>query len=100
MPATQDPANTYIWARRIVDLFRQGKHIETVTGSVTLTAGTTTSVTQTAVLSTSTIVPVPTNAPARALGIVAVTAKTQGTGFTLTTPSAAGTETYDYVVFR
>lgn len=100
MPASQDPGNTYIWARRIVDLFRQGKHVETITGSFTLTAGTSTAVAETQVLTTSKVVVVATNAAARGLGTVAVTAKTQGTGFTVTTAAAAGTETYDYIVFR
>ena len=97
-PADQD--GMYLWARRIVDGLRTGKHVETVKGSVTLTAGTSSVVAQTAVLSDSVVVLIPTNAAARALGTVAVTAKTQGTGFTLLTPAAAATETYDYVVFR
>ena len=79
---------------------RAGRHIETATGSVTLTAGTSTSLADTSVLSTSVVTLTATNAAARTLGIPAVTAKTQSTGVTLTHGAAAGTETYDYVVFR
>ena len=100
LPADQSPGSFYLWARRLADLMKTGKHVETVKGSVTLTAGTTSTVVQTAVLSDSVIVLTPTNSTARSLGNVAVTAKTQGTSFVLTTPSAVGTETFDYVVIR
>lgn len=100
MPADSTPGSLYLWAQRIIRDMRGGRHVETVTGSVTLTAGTSTSVANTAVLSTSVVMMTPTNAAARSLGIVAVTAKTAAVGFTLTTPAAAGTETFDYVVVR
>jgi len=100
LPADNTAPTLYLWGRRLVEMMRAGKHVETVTGSVTLTAGTTSAVAQTAVLSTSVVFVQPTNAAARALGLVAVTSKSQGVGFTLTTPAAAGTETYDYVVVR
>lgn len=100
LPADQNQPSIYLWARRLAEFMKQGKHVETIKGSVTLTAGTSSVVAQTQVLSDSVIVLQPTNAAARALGNVAVTAKTQGTSFTLTTPSAAGTETFDYVVVR
>ena len=100
MPADQSPGGLNLWARRLVDMLKGGKHVESVKGSVTLTAGTSTVVPETRVLTDSVVVPIPTNAAARALGAIAVTAKTQGTSFTLTTPAAAGTETYDYIVHR
>ena len=37
---------------------------------------------------------------ARTLGMVAVVSKSKGVGFTLETPPAVGTETYDYIVIR
>lgn len=100
LPADQTASGFALWARRVIDLMKAGKHVESVKGSVTLTAGTSTVVSQTAVLSDSVVALTPTNSAARSLGNVAVTAKTQGTSFTLTTPSAVGTETFDYVVFR
>ena len=100
LPADPGAGAMYLWARRLVDLLKTGKHVETVKGSITLTAGTTTAVAATSMLTDSVVLLMPTNAAARTLGVVAVTAKTQGTGFTLATPAAAGTETYDYVIVR
>ena len=70
-------------------------------GSLTLTAGTTTSVANTAVLSASQLYLQPTNASGAALSTQPyVSAQTAGTGFTLTHASAAGTETFQYLFIR
>lgn len=100
LPADNTGPGLYLWARRLVDLMRRGEYRDYVVGSVTLTAGTSTTVTQTNMLTTSMVLFSPTNSAARALGIPAVTTKTQGTGFGLTHAAAAGTETYDYQLIR
>jgi hypothetical protein len=70
-------------------------------GSLTLTAGTTTSVANTAVLPASQLWLQPTNASGAALTTQPyVSAQTAGTGFTLTHASAAGTETFQYLFIR
>lgn len=70
-------------------------------GSITLTAGTTTSVANTAVLSASQLWLQPTSAAGAALSSQPwVSATTPGTGFTLTHSAAAGTETYQYLFIR
>ena len=81
-------------------MMRQGQYRDYVVGTVTLTAGTSSTIAQTNMLSTSVVQFTPTNSAARALGIPAVTTKTQGDGFGLTHAAAAGTETYDYVLLR
>ena len=100
VPHAADLNALYLWGRRLGDLMRAGKHVEILSGSVTLTAGTSTSVPLTDILSGSKVLLTATSAAARTLGVPAVTAKTQGTGFTLTHAAAAGTETYDYVVYK
>ena len=100
VPFSKSSDDLYLWGRRLVDLLKAAKYREVVTGSVTLTAGTTTTKTDTNMLSGSVILFTPTNAAARTLGIPAVTTKTQGTSFTLTHAAAAGTETYDYLLYR
>lgn len=71
------------------------------TGTITLTASATTStVTDAAVQANSVIVITPTNTAARTLGAFAVTTKTAGASFVLTTGAAAGGETYDYAILN
>jgi len=69
-------------------------------GNGTLTAGTSTSVPDVRVLATTRIVVQPTNAAAAALATLPYpSAKSAGTGFTLTHANANGTETFDYILF-
>ncbi len=71
------------------------------TGTISLSAtATTTTVNDTAVRSSSVIVITPTNAAAKTLGAWAVTTKTSGASFVLTTGAAAGGETYDYAILN
>lgn len=65
-------------------------------GSGTCTAGTTTTISNSAVTSTSKIFLQPTSSAFAALGAY-VSAKTTGS-FTVTTTTAAGTETFDYLI--
>lgn len=67
-------------------------------GSFTLSVGTSTIVADARTLATSVVVMHPTNAAAAALTPY-VSAKTAGTGFTLTHGIAAGTETFDYILY-
>lgn len=69
---------------------------ETTKGNHTLTAGTTTTVTDANAIATSVIIVQPTSAAIIALGVY-VSAKGAGS-FTLTHLAAAGTETFDYIV--
>lgn len=69
-------------------------------GSLTLTAGTATTVSDVRVLSTSSIVLQETNAAAVALATRPyIYSKTAGTGFLLSHAAAGGTETFDYILF-
>ena len=76
-----------------------------ISGTFTLTAAATTTITQPAVQSLSTITLVPTNVAAATLEGSAkslyISAKVAGTSFTVATASgaaAAGTETYSYTI--
>lgn len=76
-------------------------------GTFTLAAAATTTITQPAVQSNSIIVPLPTNAAAATLmggtKSLYVSAKVAGTSFTVATASgvaAAGTETFQYLIYQ
>lgn len=76
------------------------------TGSFTLAAAATTTVTDTNVTANSVVLPFPTNASAATLMAGAsslyVSAKTAGTSFTVATAdggNAAGTETFEYLIY-
>jgi hypothetical protein len=98
-PTGQGNPQIYQWALRLMQLFQQGRHKDYAFVSVTLTAGTSTSVAYSGMSTDHRVFVTPTNAAARALP-VHVSAKTAGTGFTLTHGSAAGTETFDALVVR
>lgn len=82
-----------------MQLFQQGKHKDYYTVSVTLTAGTSTSVADTKISASDTVFLTPTNAAARAIEVHVGTI-TPGTGFALGHATAAGTETYNALVIR
>lgn len=98
-PPGQSNQQLYQWAQRWAHLFQQGRHKEYASVSVTLSAGTSSVIAYTGMTSASTVVLTPTNAAAAALSPY-VSAKTAGTGFTLTHGAAGGTETFNALVFR
>lgn len=100
MPAGSGQNQIYLWAQRLVTLLQQGKHKEYHIGSVTLTAGTSTTVANTSVTAECRVFLMPTNAAARTLGLPHVSTKTPGTSYVLTHGAAGGTETYDALVIR
>jgi hypothetical protein len=67
-------------------------------GSVTLTAGTATTVINSSITSLSRISLLPTNAAAAALTGIYISAKNSQTSFVITHSTAAGTETFDYTI--
>lgn len=67
-------------------------------GSVTLTAGTITTVSNTTITSRSRISLLPTNAAASAITGIYISAKNSQTSFVITHSAAAGTETFDYLI--
>lgn len=97
LPASRDNESLYRWAEELIRKFQTGWHRDFSLGSVQLTAGTVTALNDVNLLATSVVTFTPTNAAARTLGIPAVTAKANRS-FTLSTPAAAGSETYDYVI--
>lgn len=100
LPPEPTPPQLYLWGQRLINMLRLGRHVETLSGSLTLSSGKLTTVADTNVLTGSVIALQPTNSAASTLGLPAVTAKTLATGFTLSHGTAAGTETYDYVLVR
>ncbi len=98
-PAGAGANQIYLWAQRLSALFQQGKHKDYVTRAVTLSAGTSTVVAETSMTDTSRVLLTPTSSAAAAIHPY-VSARTVGTGFTLTHSSAAGGETYDCIVIR
>lgn len=90
----------YLWAQRLATLLQQGRHKEYHLASVTLTAGTSTTIANTTVTADCRVFLMPSNAAARTLGLPHVSAKAPGTSYTLTHGAAAGTETYDALVIR
>lgn len=99
LPAGNGPYQLYLWAQGLIKLLQQGKHKEYKVRSITLTAGTTTTVSETTITSTSIVLLQPTNATAAALSPY-TSAKTPGVSFQLTHGAAAGTETYDVLIIR
>jgi hypothetical protein len=89
----------YDFCRRLAFLLSQEKYKDYYATSITLTAGTTTSVAWSGMSADHRVALTPTNAAAAGLSPY-VSARTAGTGFTLTHATAAGTETFDVVVIR
>lgn len=89
----------YLWAMRLSQLMQIGKHKDYVIRSVTLSSGTTTTVTDDGVTASCRIFLQPTNSGAAALSPY-VSARTAGTSFVLAHGSAGGTETYDCLIIR
>lgn len=89
----------YLWAQRLSQLLQLGKHKDYVIRSVTLGAGTTTTVADGGVTADCRVFLMPTNSGAAALSPY-VSARTAGTSFVLTHGSAGGTETYDCLIIR
>lgn len=89
----------YDFCRRLAQLLTQEKYKDYYTQSITLTAGTTTTVAWAGMSADHRVLITPTNAAAAALSPY-VSARTAGTGFTLTHGTAGGTETFDLVVIR
>lgn len=100
LPASADGSALYLWARSIAALLKAAKYREIATGSFTLTNGATSkTVADTNVLTGSFVWFTPTSATARVLPLH-LSAKSQGVSFTVTHAAAAGTETYDYCIFK
>lgn len=79
-----------------VDRFGNRMSTDSMYGTLTLTAGTATTVANGNTNTIQNIVLTPSNAAARALGVPFVASIVSGTSFTLTSAVAAGTETYSY----
>lgn len=89
----------YDFCRRLAFLLSQEQYKDYHATSITLTAGTATSVAWSGMSNSHRVSIMPTNAAAAALSPY-VSARTPGTGLTLTHGTAAGTETFDLVVIR
>lgn len=89
----------YEWAKRLTQLLTQEKYKDYHVKSVTLTAGTTTAVAWSGMGSDHNVFITPKNSAAAALSPY-VSARTAGTGFTLTHGAAGGTETFDCLIIR
>ncbi len=89
----------YEWCRRVAQLLALESYKDYHATSITLTAGTSTSVAWSGMSADHRVSLTPTNAAAAGLSPY-VSARTAGTGFTLTHGAAAGTETFDVVVIR
>jgi hypothetical protein len=89
----------YDFCRRLAFLMSQEKYKDYYATSITLTAGTTSSVAWSGMSNDHRVSITPTNAAAAGLSPY-VSARTPGTGFTLTHGAAAGTETFDIIVIR
>lgn len=101
MPADADNRSLYQWAKTLAEYMRSARYREFVNGSFTLSAGTSTTLALTSVLSTSFIVAIPTNAAAQSLASKPYpTTKNQGVSVVFTHGAAAGTETFDYLLIR
>lgn len=89
----------YEFCKRLAFLLTQEKYKDYRVQSVTLTAGTTTSVAWNGMSADHCVSITPTNSAAAALSPY-VSARTAGTGFTLTHGAAGGTETFDCLIIR
>lgn len=98
-PAGSGQAQIYDFCQRVGNLLRQERYKDYHVASITLTAGTTTAVAWSGFSDTHRVSITPTNAAAAAL-VPYVSARTAGTGITLTHGTAGGTETYDVVIIR
>ena len=98
-PAGTGQAQLYEFCRRLAQLLFNEKYKDYYLASITLTAGTTTVVAWTGMSVSHRVAITPTNSAAAALSPY-VSARTAGTGFTLTHGAAAGTETFDLIVIR
>lgn len=87
----------YLWALNLIRALQRGDHKDYKAIGVTLSAGTTTTVAEASVASTSRILLTPTSLGASDRQPY-VSAKTGGVGFTLTHLPASGLETYDCIV--
>ena len=98
-PAGSGNPQIYDWLKRLALLLNQEKYKDYTVMSVTLTAGTTTAVAWSGMSTSHRVALTPTNSAAAALNPY-VSARTAGTGFTLTHGAAAGTETFDCIIIR
>jgi hypothetical protein len=89
----------YEFCKRLALLLTQEKYKDYTTRSITLTAGTTTTVEWSGMSADHRVSLTPTNSAAAALSPY-VSARTAGTGITLTHASAGGTETFDLILIR
>jgi hypothetical protein len=89
----------YEWCRRVAQLLALEKYKDYYATSITLTAGTSTTVSWSGMSNSHRVSITPTNAAAAGLSPY-VSARTPGTGFTLNHGTAAGTETFDLIVIR
>jgi len=87
----------YDWAKRLSQLLTQGKYRDYTLMTVTLSAGTSTVVSWTGMSADHRVFITPRTSAAAALSPY-VSARTAGTGFTLTHGAAGGTETFDCLV--
>jgi len=89
----------YDFCKRLSFLLTRESYKDYTTRTITLTAGTTTSVAWTGMSAEHRVSLTPTNSAAAALSPY-VSARTAGTGITLTHASAGGTETFDLILIR
>ena len=98
-PSGAGAQQLYDFCKRLSLLLMQEKYKDYTVQSVTLTAGTTTSVAWPGMSAEHRVSLTPTNSAAAALSPY-VSARTAGTGFTLTHGAAGGTETFDCIIVR
>lgn len=98
-PAGAGNPQLYDFCKRLAFLLTREAYKDHYTTSITLTAGTTTSVAWAGMSADHRVSLTPTNSAAAALN-PHVSARTPGTGITLTHGSAAGTETFDLIIIR
>jgi hypothetical protein len=98
-PSGSGQQQLYDFCKRLALLLTTETYKDYTTRSITLTAGTTTSVAWAGMSADHRVSITPTSSAAAALSPY-VSARTAGTGFTLTHGAAAGTETFDCIVIR
>ena len=98
-PPGKTASDLYLWAQNWARLFQRGLHKDYKISSVTLSAGTSTVVSNDYVTDEASILLTPTNAAAAALSPY-ISARAEGVSFTLTHATAGGTETYTAIVIR
>lgn len=89
----------YDFCKRLADLLTRETYKDYTTRSITLTAGTSTVIAWDGMSAEHRVSLTPTSSAAAALSPY-VSARTAGTGFTLTHGAAAGTETFDCIIIR